>query len=157
MQTRLGLDYRGTLNVSASGRPCISWADSFKVSRCGTGDSAIYPDERCWIAEEMYKDANNYCRAVPQLQSTSAAKLYCFVNVYLLTECTVPSYCGKEFLLLDTSKKRTYSDTKQEENISSLMQDEKRLTVHTAICTLMRERICTAYQKSGGVMDFWFY
>ena len=105
MQTRLGLDYRGTLNVSASGRACISWADSFKVSKCATEDSAIYPDGRCWIAEEMYKDANNYCRAIPQLQSTSAAKLYCFVNVYLLTECTVPSYCGKEFLLLDTSKK----------------------------------------------------
>ena len=37
------------------------------------------------------------------------------------------------------------------------MQDEKRLTVHTAMCTLMREMICTAYQKSGGVMDFCSY
>ena len=91
--TRLGLDYRGTLNESATGRPCISWKDGFKSAVCGTEDAAIFPLELCQIAEELYQD-HNHCRSIPA-SYINTAKLYCFVDEFLIAECAPPEYCGK--------------------------------------------------------------
>jgi len=77
-----GRGYTGSVNVTASGKPCVSWI------QVPTQFSYALPDETT-------KDASNFCRYVPEQQWIGTS---CVVNSATgveLERCDVP-YCGGE-------------------------------------------------------------
>jgi len=75
-----GRGYTGTVNFTASGKPCVPWI------QVPTHLSYALPDEST-------ADALNYCRYIPDQESTG---IFCAVHTkigYRLEKCNVP-YCG---------------------------------------------------------------
>jgi len=75
-----GRGYTGSVNVTASGKPCVPWTE--------------VPTQISWaLPDESTTDALNYCRYIPDQKVTGT---YCAVRRKTgvqLERCNVP-YCG---------------------------------------------------------------
>jgi len=75
-----GRGYTGTVNVTASGKPCVPWI------HVPTQYSYALPDEST-------ADASNYCRYIPAQQWTGTSCAVQTIEGIELKKCDVP-YCG---------------------------------------------------------------
>ena len=75
-----GRGYSGSVNVAASGKPCVPWIEA--------------PTEFSYaLPEQTTSDALNYCRYIPEQQWTGTS---CAVRTNVgirLERCNIP-YCG---------------------------------------------------------------
>jgi len=94
MTNLAGNGYRGTVNIAASGRPCMSWTsvENYKISASLTVDNI--------------SEAENYCRRVPFTDWNGPS---CFtvdeVGVVRLERCGV-DYCGTIFTCVSYAEAR---------------------------------------------------
>lgn len=94
VRTRFGLDYRGTINTTISGKPCIAWADAFnKLGDCHESDFKL--DELCYSVKMAYADDSNYCRPIPTSSTNFTLTISCFTEDLRLEECSGQKYCGE--------------------------------------------------------------
>jgi len=75
-----GRGYIGTVNITASGKPCLSWIEA------PTEFSYALPDETT-------RDALNYCRYIPKQQWTGTSCVVRTKSGFHLERCSIP-YCG---------------------------------------------------------------
>ena len=75
-----GRGYSGTVNITASGKPCVPWIQA--------------PTEFSYgLPDKTTRDALNYCRYIPEQQWTGTSCAVRTQSDFHLERCNVP-YCG---------------------------------------------------------------